>query len=441
MAKSKGKRTKRSTAKKQTVTPLASLTTALNSFLNDLDCAAEVFEVVDPVLEKQDQERHHRIKEFVEGLEKAKGNRQQETEYFERGFKKFLAAARKLGRGHALFQTNTFVALVSRFDELVGDIIRGMHKAYPDRLKSCEKSLTYEEIIRLTELGQAVDCIIDKEVDKVLRDSHTAQIQYIERQLGIKVRDQLAGWSKFIELTERRNLLVHTGGTVSPQYLKVCKANGASLPAGCKEGARLGVDRKYFESAHRTLYEVGLKLAQGALRNLFPKDLESIDRRFIDHGVELMSEERWDIAKMYFEYATSLAPDQTFDDQTRKILLVNRAIALKFSGEKETSKRMLDQIDWSSANVKFTLAVHVLRDEFSAAEKVMSSMNGKDPIDEEGFRTWPLFREFRKSDHFRRAFKKIYGKEFDQLDTARQIQQQISAEPDCQSSKPAAPNV
>jgi len=413
-------------AKQHKTTPRQELDISLNTFLIDLDCGFEVFEVVDPVLKKRDDDRNQRIKEFYEQLQKAGTDKEQKSEVFNQGLPRFFSDVRKLERGHKLFRSNTFIALVSRFDEFVGDVIRCIHKAHPDRLKSSEKSLSYDELIRLTDINQAVNCLIDKEVDKVLRDSHTEQIQHIEKKLNLKFRESLTCWSQFVELTERRNILVHCGGAISPQYLKVCKSNKVDLAVGNKEGNRLVVDQEYFDTAHSVLYEIGLKLGQTVLRNLFPAELKAIDSSFNNFGVELLSEERWKLAKMFFEFATSLPTNQIADDEMRKVFLINRAIALKFSGDKNGCKSVLDKEDWSSANSTFKLATHILRDEFPQAGKIMNSMNADEPIGEDGFRTWPLFRNFRQTEEFRKAYKTIYKKEFSQFDAARQIQEQVT---------------
>ncbi len=42
----------------------------------------------------------------------------------------------------------------------------------------------------------------------------------------------------------------------------------------------------------------------------------------------------------------------------------------------------------------------------------MSEMNEETPFSEDGFRNWPIFKEFRKTKEFRRAYKAVYGKRF-----------------------------
>jgi hypothetical protein len=92
--------------------------------------------------------------------------------------------------------------------------------------------------------------------------------------------------------------------------------------------------------------------------------------------------------------------------------LINKCIALRQLGKQKETVDLLESMDWSAAHPKFVLAVHTLKEEYDQAEEIMSSMNGDEPS-EYDFLTWPLFKDFRKTEFFKRAFKKVYGKEYE----------------------------
>jgi len=415
-----------SPSKKNKPDLLSIVQSQLGSFLNDLDCIQEAFRMFDPVLAEKDKSRRKEIDSLVEKLTVKDSKEGLSAERYEQ-ITTFIAKIRRLGRGHILFRSNSLISLVSRFDEFIGDLIRGIHKQNPDRLKNSEKNLSYEEITSLTNLSQAIDRLIDKEVDRILRDSHVTQIKYLETQLNFEFREKLTVWPEFVELTERRNLLVHCGGEVSAQYIRICKTSGCKIEAGVKAGSTLTVSSKYFDRCHAVLVEIGLKLGQAVLRKIFSDQLDKIDRMINNYGVELLSDGRWDLGLMVFDFLCGLPPKLISKDQIKRIFIINKAIALKFSGKKSLSCELLDSLDWSSCSSDFALAIEVLRDNFDAAEKIMSSMNGEEPIGEPGFKTWPLFREFRKSEQFRRAFKKIYAKEFEPREEAKKAVGELQA--------------
>ena len=73
---------------------------------------------------------------------------------------------------------------------------------------------------------------------------------------------------------------------------------------------------------------------------------------------------------------------------------------------------LLGTIDWSAVGQKYLLGISALKDEYDQAENIMSSID-KDIIDEENYRTWPVFSGFRKTKQFARAFKKIFEEDFE----------------------------
>jgi len=96
-------------------------------------------------------------------------------------------------------------------------------------LSSSERSISYKDLTEIGSVEAAREQIIEKEVESVLRDSHSQQIDWLEKKLDIPLRKDLRIWPEFIELCERRNLLLHADGLVSSQYLAVCKRHDVDL--------------------------------------------------------------------------------------------------------------------------------------------------------------------------------------------------------------------
>ena len=66
--------------------------------------------------------------------------------------------------------------------------------------------------------------------------------------------------------------------------------------------------------------------------------------------------------------------------------------------------------------------MQVLKEDYDQAENIMSSMDGEEPLNEEAFREWPIFKGFRETTQFKRAFKKIYNKPFDIAPEVKEIE-------------------
>ena len=78
------------------------------------------------------------------------------------------------------------------------------------------------------------------EVDVLMRDAHVAQIEFLDSKLKLGIVDHFSRWKEFLEITERRNLFVHTGGRVTQQYLQNCRRLGVQVDAKIKDGVILG---------------------------------------------------------------------------------------------------------------------------------------------------------------------------------------------------------
>lgn len=382
-------------------------------FLSDLECMLEMFDIVVPVLKENDKTRNKRITEIVnsfKGLSTKTKNI--DAAKLQSEIRELNHNIWKRDRANTLFKQNALVMIVSRYDIFVSEVLQAIFRATPDRLKSPDKTLSYEEILQLGSVENAIEKFISKEIDVLLRMSHVEQIKYIDKQLKIDLRDNINCWPVFTEITERRNLFVHTGGKVSRQYINTCKFNEVNLDANIIEGFQLDVDNEYLQKAYLCLLEISMKVSQLVLRKLWPKELKTIDMALNEIGFDFLKGEKWDLAKVVFNFALSLPPTLVSDDAYRKMFVVNKCIALKWCGNEIEFKKLLDDIDWSSSDAKFALAVYVLKGEFKEAELIMSTMNKEKPITEHEYKTWPLFKDFRNTDNFRRAFKKIYRKNY-----------------------------
>jgi hypothetical protein len=89
---------------------------------------------------------------------------------------------------------------------------------------------------------------------------------------------------------------------------------------------------------------------------------------------------------------------------------INRAASQKFSGKEYEIG--LEGVPWNVFHTKYAMCLHVVRGEFKEAAKLMQSAEINTSIGQHGFRTWPIFREFRESEEFRGMYKILFGNEY-----------------------------
>lgn len=317
----------------------------------------------------------------------------------------------RLDAGIELLAPSLTVALVSAFDHYLSRLLRWYFTVRPEVLNSIDKTISFPDLVKFGSVEAAREFVLEKEIESTLRESHAEHFRILESRLGIPLRKDLAIWPEFIELTERRNLFVHTGGRVSHQYIKNCSEHGVNFERALSPGEQLNVAPEYFKRGIDVVSELGVKLGQVMWRKVLPDELEAADSGLIKVTYLLLRAQRYKLGKELLDFGCVTLKKHA-SEQNRRILLVNRAQCYKWLGDTATCKQLIGAEDWSATGLNFKLAVAVLEDDFSGAEKLMVEAAQTNYISEEDFISWPLFKEFRKSEEFKRAFEKAFGKDY-----------------------------
>jgi hypothetical protein len=257
------------------------------------------------------------------------------------------------------------------------------------------------------------ESIIEKEIESVLRESHTEQFKWFEKKLALPLRKDLSIWATFIELTQRRNIFVHNDGKVSNQYLQVCKEHNVTLKPEVVLGLELELDMRYFESAFRTLFEIGVKLNQVIRRSLLPQDIESADHSFLIISFELVENRQYQLAKELYDFSDKYIKKFSNEDLRLRILL-NRAQAYKWLGQDEECRKIIESVDWTATGELYKLGSAVLLEDYDRAIETMKSIGNNEKIIEKVFyKDWPIFKKFRQIEKFKNAYLEIFSETFE----------------------------
>lgn len=323
---------------------------------------------------------------------------------------------RRLERGRAsasvavsLLPSSLLVTLVSRFDAYLGRLIRVMVLTRPELLKTSERTLTLSTLIDLADFDSARDYLVEKEIESVLRKSHSDHFDWLESRLGMELRKDLPSWKTFIELTERRNLFVHCDGIVSHQYLGNCKEHGVPNVA-CRVGDKLDAPPKYYREACDCIIEIAVKLTHVVWRKLLPTDRELADEALNQTGFELIVHGNYALAYELMRFACDV-PKKHASERHRLMLLVNWAQSCKWLNRNEECIAMLSKEDWSAKGLDFQICVAVLRDDFVKTVELMKEIGKDGSVKADAYRDWPIFRLARKEEIFLAGYKETFGEE------------------------------
>lgn len=292
-----------------------------------------------------------------------------------------------------------FSHLIAVWDSFFSSIVTELLECHPEVMDRSKRPLTFADVKSVNSIQQVRDLLLTEQVDQLMRGSHEAQFAYLEEKFGIKVsRDDL--WRAFIEVTERRNLVVHTDLRVSRQYLRVCRKHDLALDA--ELGQVLPIGHEYFSHACDTLTELGIKLGYSVWRTTQKKLFSQQDAHFLQVTCSLIEDGLYDLARRLLE--CSLGTEgyhSSGDNRTRCVL--NLAQCHKWLGSQGDCLKVLEQEDWSGLSDEFTLQYLVLRDEFDEASNLLVQMIRAGAVDRDAIESWPIFQRFRYSEPFRRA--------------------------------------
>ena len=304
-----------------------------------------------------------------------------------------------------------FFNIFSIFDIFIGDLLYYIYSKRISLLNSSEKSISYEDLLKINSIKDLRNNLIEKEIDKFMRESNLDRFKILENKFNIKLRS-FKDWNSFIECSQRRNILIHCDGKVTKQYYNNCKKYGMA-PENIKVGDKLVIDEKYLFKSLDIILEVIFILGQTLWRKLYAKEIMKADEYLIEYQYELLTLERWELCEKIGEYAFNLP--RVASDAHKKIMIINYCGALKFGNKPKHAIKILQDMDWSSCLDDLKLAKSVLLEEYKEAFELCTKIGKKgEYISKEAYLEWPIFRDFRKQDKLKEIFFEIYDEKLDE---------------------------
>jgi hypothetical protein len=314
--------------------------------------------------------------------------------------------------------------LISQYDAFIGNLVNQIILTKPDVLLASDRAITLAQLSEFDTVEEAKSFFLEKQVEDVVRQSHSDHFDWFEKRLNVELRKGLDIWPEFIEMTERRNLFAHTDGRISRQYLLITKRNGYCPETELKLGDQLYIDESYIDRACDVLLELGIKLTHVAWRKIDSKASKRADMVLIDNTFNLNRESRFGVTSKVLAFALDSPIGAKMEERDRLICLVNLAVAKRELGEGAEVKKILDAVDWSAKSEEFRFANVVLKSDWKACAVIMKSMGSNSYLGKEEYRTWPLFNEFRLTEEFQKTFSEVFGiryVEYEQICAKRRV--------------------
>lgn len=304
------------------------------------------------------------------------------------------------------------LAIVSQYDAFLTDLLKSLLQAKPEIAFTSDKTIRFSEISKFASLDQVKESLIEKEVETIVRQSHAKQFEVLEKLFSVPLREGLDIWPDFIEITERRNLLAHTNGVVSSQYVAVCRSNGVQQGELPNVGEKLRFPPDYLEKCYRVLYEISMKLAHVLWRKVVPRDLRSSDAHYNEKCFQLIKSGQYELAIKMLDFMCDVVRRHS-EENLRLFMEINRCNAHRLAGNAGRCRELLSGMDTSALGLEFRLAEAILRDDYAGAAALMRAIGARhDVVTAFAYSEWPLFEGFRDSEHFLNVYEAVFGSPF-----------------------------
>lgn len=305
-----------------------------------------------------------------------------------------------------LLHKSTFVMLISYLDFLISDLIHYYYQVYPRSLSGKDLSITLNELNVCSNLGEARDFIVNKEVESVLYRSLPEQRKYFSNQLKIDCKENIINWNKINEAVERRNIIVHNNSIINRRYLK--NVDLSFVPGkrkDLKEGEKIVIDEDYFAGLFDEIFVAGTILIQCCWRKWKKDDINEANVSLRDSVYDALLEERWAIAERLGLFSKEC---DVGNQSNRLCLEINYWQSLKWQNKKDELEKELKRFDVSGLSPRYALALCALKSDRDGFYKNVKKAIITDKLTKEDLMEWPLFREFRRDPDFEKRIKRVF---------------------------------
>lgn len=329
-------------------------------------------------------------------------------------------------RPSRIIMKSLFLNIFSEFDSFLGMFLRYVFENKPEVLEKSEKQYSAQEIFAMGSIEKFKHEVIEKEIDTIIRKSYIEQFSTFESKFAIDSLKKFENWGKFVEVSQRRNIIMHCNGRVTNQYYENCKLHKC-LEKGLSTDDELVITYEYLLDAINVVHEVGIKLLHVIWRKQFSDQREEADNALNSYIFRLLVDQNNTMAEVFGEFACKLG--KYCDAATKGFFEVNYCIAMKRLGKQDEVIKFISQRDWSSVMSEYKLAKCILLDDYSDMSALMMKIGDKSDIfTKESYCDFPIFTFVHENEEFKKSFFEVFGIEFDTYRAVRSFNEEINPE-------------
>ena len=292
-----------------------------------------------------------------------------------------------------LLYKNSLISLLSSVEWFFSQILHNHYDKFPDSAGIKKKTLTLEELKSFESLKDAENYLIDDKIESILRGSFKDWLDVLKLELSLKLPYISCFEDEMFEIYQRRNLLVHNGGTVNSIYLsKVADKYKQNLNIGDS----ISVSEVYLERAISLLHTTFTLIACELWKKLEPEK-ENRCVVTMELSYEYLKKEKWDISEIASSF---LFGDKKMPIASRTAAQLNYWLSKKNSGKFDDVKSEVKDADFSDKAKVFQVALHALRDEEKDFFQLLPNVLKTEELSPDEVMEFPIFSNMREKQEF-----------------------------------------
>lgn len=316
-----------------------------------------------------------------------------------------------------MLKRSTLGALVSEYEAFIGELLVILSEHSPNAFLDPNTQFSISELEDYDSIADLKSAMLLSAVeDWTHGNSHLEVLRQIEKRFGVNLTSDRTLIAEFVEICQRRHLIMHAGAKVNKRYLRICKEAGFPENQLPKEGEKISISRDYLRRSTARVFQVGFF----TLHLLWQKLLGNWER---SDGVVLATSHDFleaDLTKMARRTADFALgrKKQRPHNVCHAYLLINKAQSYLFdpqlSDDVERSEKIRECLklrDWSMRSTVAELALACLREDYDGiADKVVAAATvGDAKIVYQDIFTWNIFRRARDNPEFMEGVVRAFG--------------------------------
>lgn len=310
-----------------------------------------------------------------------------------------------------MIMDSLLIGMFSCFDAYLAELLKVSFSLKEELYnKFNDRALNYCKLKELESAKSIRELFLNDYIEEMRRKSYVDQIKELEKFFKFEM-NHLEQWPSFVECSQRRNIITHCSGVVSEQYVESCLKAGYSFQTEVKPGMGLPIDENYFHYACNIIILIGIVVGQLMWRALLKNKEGECDDALNRLLYGMLDKANWSSAEQIGKFALS---QKIKKDDCKKMISINYAQSLYYSGQTETCRAYLEDLDLSGASLPYRLGKAVLLDDFENAVKIMGKLGiENEQVSKNDYHLWPLFNQFRETEIFKQKYLEMFGINFD----------------------------